>query len=144
MGYHAGMMNYISTAADPHWHDEEMQWARVLSSGDAARGMAIVFMQKLCTAFHEFEPAFARGAIAEGHMEFFRERLAERVRMTIRVMETNGLSTSDGFAGLQALLGSVEKARSLKELADLTDTVHALGHQVCEGVEQTPDAPARM
>lgn len=134
------MMNYTSTAANPHWHDEEMQWARVLASGDAARGMAIVFMQKLCTAFHEFEAAFRHGAMAEGHWQFFRGQLAERVRMTIRVMETNGLSTSDGFAGLGTVLQSIEKAKSLKELADLTDTVHALGHQVCEGVEQTPDA----
>src|SRR5207244_543342 len=56
--YSSAMLNYKSTAVDPHWRDEEMQWARVLSSGDAARGMTIIFMQKLCTAFHEFEPAF--------------------------------------------------------------------------------------
>jgi hypothetical protein len=129
------MMNYTSTAADPHWHDEEMQWARVLATGDASRGMTIVFMQKLCTAFHEFEPLYRAGFIDERATDLARQRLGERVRMTIRVMETNGLSMSDGFAGLVALLERVEKAKSLKELAELTDMVHALGHEVCEGVE---------
>jgi hypothetical protein len=134
--YPENMPTYKTTAADPHWREEELQWSRVLETGDAARGMTIIFMQKLCTAFHEFDPAYRRGALAERETEFFRDRLAERAQMTIRVMQSNDLQESDGYENLLRLLDSIQVAKSLAELADLTEIVHALGHQVCEGLEK--------
>jgi hypothetical protein len=127
-------MNYKSTATDPHWREEELQWVSILSTGDAARGMALVLLQKMCTAFHEFEPAMKEGALDESKTDFFRGRLANRVRAVIREMKANDLDTIDGAAELSDLLEAVESATSLSNLADLTEDVHLLGHKLCDSL----------
>jgi hypothetical protein len=130
-------MNYTGSATDPHWREEELQWASILSTGDAARGMALLFLQKMCAAFHEFEPAFAAGAIDETKVGLFRGRLASRTKMLIAAMQANNLDTLDGFADLTDVLSAVESADSTGALADLTDTVHDLGHKLCDSLERT-------
>ena len=47
------VLEYKTTVADEHWRSEEFQWARILSSGNAAKGMVLLYIQKACTAFHE-------------------------------------------------------------------------------------------
>lgn len=73
-------INYRTTVRDEHWRKEEFQWARILSSGNPAKGMVLLYIQKACTAFHEFEPAWKEGALKQGQVDFFRERLVKRVR----------------------------------------------------------------
>ena len=51
-------MGYRSPSADTHMEAEDTQWVRRLSCGDACRGMALVYIQKFCTAVHEFELAY--------------------------------------------------------------------------------------
>ncbi|MCX8035784.1 MAG: hypothetical protein N3D11_01780 [Candidatus Sumerlaeia bacterium] len=128
------MHNYKSIGGDAHWLAEEEQWARILASGDAAAGMVLVFLQKMCTAFHEFEPACKAGALDESNTEFFRQRLAGRVRWVIRGMEANALESVEGFAQLQHLLERVEAAPTTAALAALTDEVHQLGHLLCDAL----------
>jgi hypothetical protein len=55
------MVEYKTTATSPHGLEEERQWARILSAGRPAAGMALAFIQKLCTAFHELGPAWKKG-----------------------------------------------------------------------------------
>jgi len=72
---------YKTTVADEHWRNEELQRARILSSGSPAKGMVLLYIQKACTAFHEFEPAWKEGVLKQGRVDFFRRRLANRVRL---------------------------------------------------------------
>ena len=97
-------LDYRTTIEDEHWRNEEFQWARILSSGNPARGMVLLYIQKACTAFHEFEPAWKAGAIDREQVDFFRERLAKRVKHVLVTMENNGLDTVDGAAELADVL----------------------------------------
>ncbi len=128
------MHNYKSIGGDAHWLAEEEQWARILASRDAAAGMVLVFLQKMCTAFHEFEPAWKAGALDESKTDFFRQRLAGRVRWVVRGMEANALESVEGFAQLQRLLERVEAAPTVGALAELTEDVHQLGHVLCDAL----------
>ncbi|MBN1422756.1 MAG: hypothetical protein JXP34_28530 [Planctomycetes bacterium] len=130
-------MDYRPTGTDPHWREEEVQWARILAMGDPARGMALVLLQKACTAFHEFEPALDAGALVEEKAAFFRERLAGRVRLLLTALEANGLDGLAGVDDLRRLLEAIEAAESARALADLTDRMHGLGHTLCEALERT-------
>ena len=129
-------MNYQTNATDPHVRDEETQWARIAARGDAARGMALVLMQKLCTAFHEYEPAFRAGAIDAAKIDLFRTRLAARVRAVVESMRLNGLGDLDGCADLSDFANIVEAAPTAEALADLTETVHRFGHRICDALER--------
>ncbi|MBC8217147.1 MAG: hypothetical protein H8E73_01665 [Planctomycetes bacterium] len=127
---------YKTTVADKHWRDEEYQWARVLSTGHAAKGMVLLYIQKACTAFHEFEPAWKEGAVERGHIEFFRRRMANRVRQVLVTMENNGLDTINGVAELRKILSCIESAETEDELAELTERLHTANHVLLDSLEQ--------
>jgi len=59
-------INYRTTVTDEHWRKEEFQWARILSSGNPAKGMVLLYIQKACPEFHEFEPALKQRALKQG------------------------------------------------------------------------------
>jgi hypothetical protein len=131
------MVGYRVTANDPHGREEELQWARIVSTGNTAAGMALVFVQKLCTAFHEFEPAWRAGALNERYIGHFRDRLAARARRVLDVLEGNELSGIDGAVDLAGLLRAVESAVTMDELADLAEEIHAVNHMLCDSLEMT-------
>jgi hypothetical protein len=129
-------INYRTTVEDKHWRDEEFQWARIFSSADSAKGVVLLYIQKACTAFHEFEPAFNQGALDEGQVEFFRKRLAKRVKQILITMENNNLDKINGSAELIAVLNSIESAQTLEELAELTETMHSVNHMLSDSLEE--------
>jgi len=120
---------------DAHWRDEEFQWARILSKGNPAKGMVLLYIQKACTAFHEFEPAFKAGALEPGQVGFFRQRLAGRIEQVLVTMKNNGMDTLNGAAELAELLHCIESAKSQDELAELTEKVHAVHHVLFDSLE---------
>ena len=128
-------VEYKTTITDAHWRDEEFQWARILSEGNPAKGMVLLYIQKACTAFHEFEPAFKAGALKQGQVAFFRQRLARRIEQVLVTMQNNGLDTLNGAAELAELLRCVESAESQDELAELTEKVHAVHHVLFDSLE---------
>jgi len=113
-----------------------MQWVRILASGDPVRGMALVFIQKLCTAFHELDPAWREGALNERRLDFFRGRLAGRIRKVLATLTDNGLGTVKGVGDMVEPLRAVEMAQAMDELAALTERVHAANHVLCDGLER--------
>ena len=121
-------VEYKTTIADEHWRNEEFQWARILSQGNPAKGMVLLYIQKACTAFHEFDPAFKAGAIKPGQVEFFRLRLAARVRHVLVTMQNNALDTINGAVELSGILESIESAETADELAEITEKLHAVNH----------------
>jgi hypothetical protein len=127
---------YKTTVADEHWRNEELQWARILSSGNPAKGMVLLYIQKACTAFHEFEPAWKKGALKQEQVNFFRQRLAKRVRHVLVTMENNGLGKINGAAELAEILHSIESAKTLEELAGLIEKIHAVNHLLLNSLEE--------
>ena len=128
-------VEYKTAVEDAHWRDEELQWARILSEGNPAKGMVLLYIQKACTAFHEFEPAFKAGALKPGRVEFFRRRLAGRIEQVLVTMKNNGLDTLNGAAELAELLRCVEMAESQDKLAELTEKIHAVNHVLFDSLE---------
>ena len=126
---------YKTTITDEHWRDEEFQWARILSEGNPAKGMVLLYVQKACTAFHEFEPALKAGAVRPEQVEFFRRRLAARVRHVLVTMQTNALDNINGAAELSGILESIESAETTEELAELTEKLHAVNHTLLNSLE---------
>jgi len=126
---------YRTTVEDDHWREEEFQWARILATGDAARGMVLLYLQKVCTAFHEFEPAFAAEALDERQLDFFRGRLAARLRQLLTTMRNNDLNGLDGTARLEEILEATESAADLRTLARLAEALHAAGHTLLDALE---------
>ncbi len=131
------MIDYKATASEGHGRDEEMQWARIFAAGKPAQSMAIVLIQKLCTAFHEFEPAWRAGALNDEHLAFFRTRLASRVRRVLQMLRANGLDKLTGVAELEGILYAVESAKTMSRLADLAEKVHAVNHTLTDAIEKT-------
>jgi hypothetical protein len=130
------VLEYKTTVADEHWRSEEFQWARILSSGNAAKGMVLLYIQKACTAFHEFEPALKQGALKQGQVDFFRRRLAKRVAHILDTMKNNGLDKINGAADLEGILRAVESANTLDELAELTEKMHSANHTLLDSLEK--------
>lgn len=126
---------YKTTIENDHWREEEFQWSRILSAGDPAKSMVLLYIQKACTAFHEFEPAFKQGALRPEQIDFFRCRLATRIGHVLTTMRNNGLDTIKGAAELAQILGSVESAETLDKLAELTEEVHAVNHTISDSLE---------
>jgi hypothetical protein len=133
---------YKTTVEDEHWRDEEFQWVRILATGHAARGMVLLYLQKACTAFHEFEPAFEAGALDESRLDFFRRRLANRLRQLWTTMRNNGLDHIEGAAELAEILQAVERAMTIQALAELTERLHLAGHVLLDALEHASDAEA--
>jgi hypothetical protein len=129
-------VEYKTTATSPHGLEEERQWARILSAGNPAAGMALVFIQKLCTAFHELDPAWTKGLLDERALGHFRDRLAGRARRVLETLESNDLGAIDGVAELRRLLCTIETAETVGELAGLAEEIHAVNHTLCDSLER--------
>lgn len=130
------MADYVTTVTDPHERDEEQQWARMLAAGDAAAGMLLVFVQKLCTAVHEFDPAYRAGGLKEEKLDFFRGRLATRTEKVLDVMNANGMRDMPGAADLREMLERIRDAELLGDLADLAEPVHQVNHTICDALSE--------
>ncbi len=126
---------YKTTRENEHWRQEEFQWSRILSAGDPAKGMVLLYIQKACTAFHEFEPAFEQGALKDEYLDFFRRRLATRIEHVLTTMKNNNLDKIEGAAELEGILRSVETAATLDELAEITEKLHAVNHTISDSLE---------
>jgi len=129
-------LKYNTTIEDEHWRNEEFQWARILSSGEPAKGMVLLYIQKACTAFHEFEPAWKHGALRQGQIDFFRRRLAKRVRHVLVTMKNNGLDKINGAAEMEEILRSIQSAKTVDELAELTEKIHDVNHLLLDSLEE--------
>ena len=128
-------MEYKTTETSPHGRAEELQWAHILSSGDPAKGMVLVLGQKMCTAFHEFEPAWRAGALNDQRLSFFRERISKRIQRVLITMRNNGLDSIAGYTELEELGRATEAAEAMDDLARLEEKAHAISHTIGDSLE---------
>lgn len=129
------VQDYIPQNQSEHGRNEELQWARIFANRSPAQGMIVVFLQKMCAAFHEFEPAYRAGGLKESALPFFRRRLAGRVRSVLTALELNGMHRLAGYAELARLEAAALAAQSLGELADLAEPVHQANHILTDALE---------
>lgn len=71
----------------------------------------------------------------EGQVEFFRQRLVKRVKRVLVTMENNGLDRINGAAELAEVLRCVELAKTMAELAELTEKMHTVNHLLSDSLE---------
>jgi hypothetical protein len=126
---------YIPQNQGEHGRTEELQWARIFAGGEPAKGMLVVFLQKMCAAYHEFEPAYQAGGLNESALPFFRQRMAGRVRVVLTALDLNGMRGLPGYAELERLEAASLAARSLGELAGLAEPIHLANHVVTDALE---------
>jgi SAM-dependent methyltransferase len=126
---------YIPTSNSQHGIEEERQWARIVASTGPVSGLVLIFAQKLCTAFHEFEPAWRNGALNPTALDYFRGRLVSRAHRLLQVLETNNLTEMTGVKELRSLLAMIQDAKSLEALAMLAEPVHNLSHSLSDALE---------
>ena len=127
---------YIPQNQGAHGRAEELQWARLCATGEPVKGMIVIFLQKMCAAFHEFEPAYQAGGLNERALPHFRKRLAGRVAAVLAAMDNNGLGKLEGYAELAHLKQAAETAGSLADLASLAELIHQANHIVTDALEQ--------
>lgn len=128
-------MAYVPTSEGEHGRNEELQWARVVAHNDPARGVALIFIQKLCTAFHEFEPAWRSGALNLTALEHYRARLESRARRVLAVLEANDLDEIEAVSELKSLVEAIEAATSMDMLAALAEPMHGISHALTDALE---------
>jgi hypothetical protein len=126
---------YITHSQSAHGRAEELQWARIFAGGDPVPGMIVVFLQKMCAAFHEFEPAYQAGGLNESALPHFCQRLAGRVGAVLTAMENNGLRNLAGYDELARLQQVTLQATTLSDLAALAEPIHLANHTVTDALE---------
>lgn len=125
-------MAYVSSETNQHEYDEEYDWVKILTSAPETAGMLLVFVQKLCTAFHEYGPAARAGAIDFSNWEFIRERLSNRISKVIKVAEDNNLGSLTGIEELRSLLNNMKSMSIMPDLFDLAEETHQINHHICD------------
>jgi len=130
------LREYQTTTTNPHGLEEERQWVRILTSGDPVKGMLLVIVQKMCTAFHEFEPAWLEGALKESELPYFRQRLANRIERVLVTLKNNHLTHLAGAQELAILEAKARAAESMAVLAEMAEEVHTVNHILCDALEK--------
>ena len=130
------MGEYRTDEQNLHAQQEYLQWARILSHGNPVHGMLVIFVQKLCTAFHELAPAWQSGALTEQAVDHFRQRLSARTQTVLDTLDQNDLGDVGVAGEFRRLLESIEAARTMKDLADLSEEVHGISHAVSDWLEE--------
>ena len=131
------MIAYRTTEQDAHLREEYLQWARILSQGNALHGMLVVFVQKMCTAFHELAAAWQNGVVDEEALFFSRQRLSARTSTVLSTLVDNEVGTIGIAEDFRKLVESTRFARSMSRLAGLAEKAHALNHSVSDWLEGT-------
>ncbi len=126
---------YRTSEKDPHMHEEYHQWARILDVGNPVHGMLLILVQKLCTTFHEIEPAFAQGALSETGFAHFQGRLVRRVQDVLESIEDNALDPLGVTEPFREMLERIKASTQLRDLVALAEPVHQLTHVVCDALE---------
>ncbi len=129
------IQEYVPQNQGEHGRTEEMQGARIFAEQPPAKGMIVVFLQKMCAAYHEFEPAYRAGGLNESALPFFRQRLAGRVRAVLTALDLNGMRQLAGYNELTRLDKVTMAAQSLGALADLAEPIHQANHILTDALE---------
>lgn len=123
-------MTYISSATDQHEFIEEHDWVEIISSGPETYCMLLIFVQKLCTAFHEYGPAYQAGIINPQDWTFVCDRLANRISKVIKVAYDNNLGELKGIDELRVVLQNLLANPEMPDLMELAEEVHQITHHI--------------
>ena len=128
--------NYVAPNGSEHMRDEERQWLDIVSDPDPIKGMLLVFIQKLCSAFHELGPALESGALGKVDIEYVGRRLGARADAVIERLRLNGLSSIDGAQSLADLRERLRESTTSTEIIEMSEEVHLINHRLCDALQQ--------
>ncbi|MBT7065806.1 MAG: hypothetical protein HN919_05860 [Verrucomicrobia bacterium] len=129
-------MKYVAPDGSEHMRDEERQWLDIVSDPDPVKGMLLVFIQKLCSAFHELAPALDSGALGEVNLEYLSGRLGARADAVIERLRLNGLASIDGAEALVDLRSRLSTTTTSAEIIQMSEEVHLINHRLCDTLQQ--------
>jgi hypothetical protein len=129
------IVDYQTRAETAHRRDQERQWARILSTGRPVEGMILLFVQKLCAAFHEFEAAHEAGVLQARGLGHWRQQLAARITRVVGPAQDHDLQHLGGVAALAELADRVSSAPTLEALAGLAGDMHEISHTLYDALE---------
>ena len=123
---------FVPSADNRHEREEELQWANIAACDSVPAIMLLLFVQKLCTAMHEYGPAHAAGLLQADAWPFTKKRVLARIKKVIQVASGNGLSSTPGIRELETLRKSIESMETMPDLNDLAEQVHQINHRICD------------
>ena len=127
--------SYAIPKISDHQFEEESQWLRLVGDPNPAKAMLLVFIQKLCAAFHELGPAFEMKAIRDESLDYIKARLASRAKAVVERLASNGYGEIDGAGDLSAMIERLEVCADPAEIIEMSEEVHLINHRLCDALE---------
>ncbi|MFW5996526.1 MAG: hypothetical protein ACOCQP_00775 [Lentisphaeria bacterium] len=132
-------MKFTSIQQDAHTRQEEYQWAEIIQQGDEVKGMTLILIQKMCTAFHEYGPLMEEGGLSDDPtiLQFIRRRLLARIDTVMSTLRVNGLAEIEGAGKLAACREEVQSMTSVSLLKTLPEQIHQISHLLVDNLQLT-------
>lgn len=118
-----------------HQYDEEGQWLRIVGDANPTKAMILIFIQKLCAAFHELGPACEMEAIKSEEIDYIKARLGARTEAVLERLRLNGIGKISGAAELAGMLDRLKSASSPAQIILMSEEVHLINHTLCDALE---------
>ena len=125
---------YIAPKGSDHMMEEERQWLEIVSDPNPIKAMLLVFIQKLCSAFHELAPAVEKGAVKNESIPYIAHRLVSRADSVIERLKLNGLLDIDGAKDLVDLRDRLGATENLSDIVEMSEEVHLINHRLCDAL----------
>jgi len=132
---------YRAPKGSGHLPEEERQWLKIMRDPDPVKGMLLMFIQTLGSAFHELSAALEAGALGDVRIGHIRRRLIARSDSVLERLRLNGRDTIDGAQALEELKSRLSAAATSAEIAVLSEDLHLINHRLCNALVASP-APA--
>ena len=126
---------YTIPRKSDHQYDEEQQWLRIVRDANHAKAMLLIFIQKLCAAFHELGPAYEVGALKYAELDYIKQRLDARAQAVIERLKLNGFEGIDGTDELLTMIVRLEAATVPAEIIEMSEEIHLINHKLCDAIE---------
>ncbi len=126
---------YTMPRKSDHQYDEEQQWLRIVQDTNHAKAMLLIFIQKLCAAFHELGPAYEVGALKHADLDYSKQRLYARAQAVIERLKLNGFEGIDGTDELSTMMARLEAATAPTEIIEMSEKIHLINHKLCDAIE---------
>ena len=129
------MKTYTMPRKSDHQYDEEQQWLRIVQDANHTKAMVLIFIQKLCAAFHELGPAFEVGALKPADLDYVKRRLGARAQAVIERLKLNGFDKIQGVDELSTMAARLAAAAEPAEIIEMSEEVHLINHKLCDAIE---------
>jgi hypothetical protein len=125
-------MVFHPITADEHVYAEEQQWVNILARDNPSAGIVLLYIQKLCTVFHEYGPMSVSNVLTSDSLPFVRKRLLARIDYLLDLMRRNGWERLQGVTELRGIRERLKGLTDITDISDLAEEVHQINHMLCD------------